>query len=198
MGLEQTHVRSPLAKTINALPNWRWIPSRNAVRFDPSSLQAGFIPAVTPGTPDGYAHKWGGQGIIYFETKAVEISQPTSLDMHVWDRQRNWWEKNCRDLGDVPYWIVAGWYSYAVERTSDMEWPSWRWFAVTPQMWLSVQGRLPDGQVSLPLNPLTARKSHLDRELTAEGEWAEYALYYKSGMLVIPEVHPLHQQLGAT
>lgn len=189
MGLEQSHVRAPLVRTINSSKFWRWIPSRNVV--NPEAL----VSSVMPGQPDGYAHRWGGSGIIYFETKCVTLQKPTSFDMTQWERQHNWWERNCQDFGHVPYWIVCGWYPESVESTSDFEWPSWRWFAVTPEMWLYVQARLPEGQVSLPLNPLTAKKSHMPTDITAETEWAEFALYYQSGKFIIPEIHPLHQQL---
>lgn len=194
MGNEQYYVRSPLAKTINATGTWEWIPTRNVVANGRSSLM--------PGTPDGHAHKWGGGGIIYFETKAATDESLTSIDLSEWDRQRNWWEKNCRNFGNIPYWIVFGVYSELHPPTKkgsdyslDLSWPQWRWFAVTPEMWLDAQAQLcqlTNGKrTSLSLNPLTERTIAL-RSFTVESIWADYCLWYQSGKFVFPPEHPLN------
>jgi hypothetical protein len=169
MFVENEYCRAPVAHMFNAMPGYRWIPSRN-VGFKSESAKGGY---VMSGEPDGRVHAPHGI-VFYVECKAffggVYFTQFR-------ENQLTWYRNNCVDSGSgTLHFIAAGVYSER-ERPDRMNRDLWRLFLVPTDVWLCVDNLASReyGTGAIPLNmDLGHRKWRA--EMNVEKMFAAYEL----------------------
>jgi hypothetical protein len=178
MNLEQTYCRGPLAKMFNRMPQTVWIPNRN----DPAAT-------YERGRPDAFVCREGrylaveckaGVGSVFLGDPADE-NRTDGWHFH----QRRWWQLVAQPSG-MAYWIAL-WLYPARQLPSRVFHKDARLFLVPPEVWLDTEAKL-NGRKTLALNADLERE-HAYKGITAESQFASYALVFEQGHWHIPDPH---------
>jgi hypothetical protein len=177
--LEQTYCRGPVARMFNAMPNCRWLP--NANNGDGTYIS---------GRPDGEVRLLGGQAVDV-ECKAglgsIFMGDPADPDnTSGWHyHQRHWWQQ-ISIYTQTPAWIAL--WLYPERNPTRIYQKNARLFLVPPETWLATEAKL-GGRKTLSLNASLERE-HAYKTITAESEFAPFALVFEQGQWHIPASHP--------
>jgi len=220
MTLEQTYCRGPVAKLFNAQHDYIWLPNRNTgdgtyISGTPDGYAVRLRPAMNRGEHAALLVLANAAGectrllqkmpdaavdvLIAIECKAdmgsLYLGNPG--DENATDgwhfHQRQWW-REIAVASQLPYFIAA--WVYSERKPSRVYQKNARLFLVPPEAWLATEAKL-NGRKTLSLNAdLEHERAYKD--ITAESEFASFALVFDQGQWQIPANHPFWQTTLST
>ena len=182
---ENRYCRPVIAQLFNALPHCRWLPNTNA--GDGTYIS---------GRPDGEVRMLGGQAIDV-ECKAgfgsVFMGDPSDPDnTSGWHyHQRQWWQY-VSVYTQTPAWIAL--WLYPERNPARVYQKNAHLFLVPPEAWLATEAKL-GGRKTMALNANLERERAY-KSITAESEFAPYALVFEEGQWQIPARHLFWQSVN--